>query len=162
MAISYGIDRILELLPHRYPFLLVDKVVEAEEDGSRLVAIKNVTFNEPFFQGHFPGNPIMPGVLHIEAMAQAAGLMFLTALGSRAAADAPATSGEEAYDTILMSVEGARFRRIIRPGDQIRIETTLVSHRARVGKAKGTMMVDGKLATECTMMFMLVPRANAK
>ena len=152
MALSFGIDRIMQLLPHRYPFLLVDKVVEAEEDGSRLVAIKNCTFDEPFFQGHFPGNPIMPGVLHVEAMAQAAGLMFLTAISREEAAQV------KAYDTILMSVEAAKFRRIIRPGDQLRIETKLLSRKSRIGKAGGRILVDGAVATECTMMFMLVPR----
>ncbi|MBR1607980.1 MAG: 3-hydroxyacyl-ACP dehydratase FabZ [Kiritimatiellae bacterium] len=152
--LSYGIDRILQLLPHRYPFLLVDRVLEASEDGSRLVAVKNVTASEPYFQGHFPGNPIMPGVLQIEAMAQAAGLMYM---GS-AAALGPDAAAADSFDTILMSVDGAKFRRIVRPGDQLRIETTLVSRKGRIGKAVGRITVDGNPAAECTMMFMLAPR----
>ena len=101
MPVSYGIDRIQQLLPHRFPFLLVDRVLEAAEDGTHLVAIKNVTFNEPFFQGHFPGNPIMPGVLHIEAIAQACGLMCLSATTT------DATAGVKSYDTILANVAAA-------------------------------------------------------
>ena len=122
---AYGIDTILKLLPHRYPFLLIDRVLEAAEDGSHLVAIKNATFNEPFFQGHFPGQPIMPGVLHLEAIAQACGLMCLLAKT---------------------------------PGDQLRIETTLVHHKGRFGKASGKIIVEDKVATEATLSFMLIPR----
>ncbi len=157
MPSSFGIDRILKLLPHRYPFLLVDRVLEASDDGTHLVAIKNVTMNEPFFQGHFPGNPIMPGVLHIEAMAQTAGLMCLSALEGDRSVEAP-----DGYDTILMGVDGAKFRRMIRPGDQMRIETTLISSKGRIGRARGVITVDGKVATECTMMFMFAPRKADK
>ena len=149
--VSYGIDHILELLPHRYPFLLIDRVLEAADDGSRLVAIKNVTFNEPYFQGHFPNNPIMPGVLHIEAIAQACALMCLSATTE------DVTGGANVYDTILTGVDAAKFRRIIRPGDQIRLETALVHRKGRFGKAHGTMSVDGKVATECDLSFMLIP-----
>ncbi|MBQ6102504.1 MAG: 3-hydroxyacyl-ACP dehydratase FabZ [Kiritimatiellae bacterium] len=154
MPVSYGQKRILELLPHRYPFLLVDKVLEAAEDGTHLVAIKNVTANEPFFQGHFPGNPIMPGVLHVEAIAQACGLMCLSATTE------DATRGAEAYDTILASVENAKFRRKIVPGDQMRIETTLLQHSRNMGKARGVITVDGQVATEATLAFLLVPRKS--
>ncbi len=150
--ISYGIDKILQLLPHRYPFLMIDRVLEAAEDGSRLVAIKNATVNEPFFQGHFPGKPIMPGVLHVEAIAQACGLMCLSA-----ETEDP-TGGATAYDTILTGVENARFRRMIVPGDQLRIETTLIHHKGRFGKASGKILVDGKVATEATLTFVLIPR----
>lgn len=153
---SYGIDRILKLLPHRYPFLLIDKVEDYAEDGSHLVAIKNVTMNEPFFQGHFPGKPIMPGVLHVEAIAQACGLMCLSATTK------DATGGATTYDTILTGIEGARFRRMIIPGDTMRIETTLIMHRTfagqSMGKAKGVVTIDGKLATEATLSFALIPR----
>ena len=148
---SFGIDKILELLPHRYPFLLVDRVLEAADDGSRLVAIKNMTFNEPFFQGHFPGQPIMPGVLQIEAIAQACALMCLSAKTE------DATGGAASYDTILTGVENARFRRMIVPGDQMRIETTLVHHKGRFGKATGRIVVEDKVATEATLSFMLIP-----
>ena len=151
MPVSYGIDRIQQLLPHRYPFLLVDRVLEAAEDGTHLVAIKNVTFNEPFFQGHFPGNPIMPGVLHIEAIAQACGLMCLLAKTE------DATGGATSYDTILTGVENAKFRRMIVPGDQLRIETTLVHHKGHFGKASGKIVVGDKVATEATLSFMLIP-----
>ncbi len=154
MPVSYGIDRIQKLLPHRYPFLLVDRVLEAAEDGSHLVAIKNVTANEPFFQGHFPGNPIMPGVLHVEAIAQACGLMCLSATTE------DITRGAEAYDTILASVENAKFRRKIVPGDQMRIETTLLQHSRNMGKARGVITVDGQVATEATLAFLLVPRKS--
>ena len=154
MPVSYGIDRIQQLLPHRFPFLLVDRVLEAAEDGTHLVAIKNVTFNEPFFQGHFPGNPIMPGVLHIEAIAQACGLMCLSATTT------DATGGVKSYDTILASVEGAKFRRKIVPGDQMRIETTLLQRSRNLGKARGVITVDGQVATEATMSFLLVPRKS--
>ena len=152
MPTSYGIDRIQQLLPHRYPFLLVDRVLEAAEDGRHLVAIKNVTANEPFFQGHFPGNPIMPGVLHVEAIAQACGLMCLSAAAENAGGDV------KNYDTILASVENAKFRRMIVPGDQMRIETTLLQRSRNMGKGKGVVTVDGKVATEATLSFLLVPR----
>lgn len=151
---SYGIDQILKLLPHRYPFLLVDRVLEAAEDGSHLVAIKNMTFNEPFFQGHFPDQPIMPGVLQIEAIAQACALMCLSAKTE------DATGGAASYDTILTGVENARFRRMIVPGDQLRIETALVNHKGRFGKATGKILVDGKVATEISITFMLIPRKS--
>ena len=154
MPAAYGIDRILKLLPHRYPFLLVDRVLEAAEDGKHLVAIKNVTMNEPFFQGHFPGKPILPGVLHVEAIAQACGLMCLSATTE------DATGGANAYDTILASVENAKFRRMIVPGDQMRIETTLLQHSRNMGKAHGVITVDGKVATEATLSFLLVPRKS--
>ena len=150
--LSYGIDKILQLLPHRYQFLLIDRVLEAAEDGSHLVAIKNATFDEPFFQGHFPGKPIMPGVLHVEAIAQACGLMCLSAKTE------DATGGAASYDTILTGVENARFRRMIVPGDQLRIETTLIHHKGRFGKASGRILVDDKVATEATLTFMLIPR----
>ena len=145
-----GIEHIMRLLPHRYPFLLVDKIVEADGVG-RQVAIKNITINEPYFQGHFPDYPVMPGVLQIEAIAQAAGVMALGIMKNR---------GEEIdSDTILMSIDGARFRRIVKPGDQLRIETTVVSHRRNIAKIAGLITVDGEVATEATLMFVLVPKS---
>lgn len=144
---SFGIERILELLPHRFPFLLVDKVLETE-GGTHLVAIKNATFNEPFFQGHFPNFPVMPGVLQIEAIAQAAGLMVLSEMDEM-----------PDFDTILMSVENAKFRKLVVPGDQLRIETKLISRRRVMAKINGVITVNGEVATEATMMFMLVPKA---
>lgn len=152
MSSSYGIDRILKLLPHRYPFLLVDKVLEAADDGRHLVAQKCVTMNEPFFQGHFPGNPVMPGVLLVETIAQACGLMCLSATTE------DATGGADSYDTILMGVDQAKFRRMVVPGDVLRIETWL-THRVRnMGKARGVITVDGKPAAECVLAFLLTPR----
>lgn len=145
---SFGIDRIMELIPHRFPFLLVDKVVETE-GGNHLVAIKNVSMNEPFFQGHFPDYPVMPGVLQIEAIAQAAGLMVLSAAGA-----------VPNYNTFLMSVERAKFRRQVRPGDQLRIETKLEQSRKTMAKVSGVITVDGEVATEATLMFMLAPKGG--
>jgi len=144
-----GIEHVMRLLPHRYPFLLVDKVVEAD-GATRQVAIKNVTINEPFFQGHFPDYPVMPGVLQIEAIAQAAGVMALGIIKNG--------GGDIDFDTILMSIDGAKFRRIVRPGDQLRIETTIVSHRRNIAKIAGVITVDGEIATEATLMFVLVPK----
>ena len=154
-AAPFGIDRILQLLPHRFPFLLVDKVLEASDDGKHLVAQKCVTMNEPFFQGHFPGNPVMPGVLLVETMAQACGLMCLSATTE------DATGGAKVYDTILMGVENAKFRRMVVPGDVLRVETWL-THRVRnMGKARGVVSVDGKTAAECVLSFALTPRKGS-
>ncbi len=144
---SFGIERIMKMLPHRFPFLLVDKVLETE-GGTHLVAIKNVTINEPFFQGHFPGYPVMPGVLQIEMIAQAAGLMVLSAM----------EEGMADFDTILMSVESAKFRRLVQPGDQLRVETKLINRRRTMAKVSGIVTVDGEVATEATMMFLLVTK----
>ncbi len=147
------INGILQMLPHRFPFLLVDRILDT--DGATTIdALKNVTVNEPCFQGHFPGNPIMPGVLHVEAIAQACGLMCLSATTE------DVTRGAEAYDTILASVENAKFRRKIVPGDQMRIETTLLQHSRNMGKARGVITVDGQVATEATLAFLLVPRKS--
>ncbi len=151
MTTSFGIDKIQSLLPHRYPFLLVDKVLEST-DGTHQIAVKNVTMNEPFFQGHFPNYPVMPGVLQIEAIAQAAGIMVLQANESLS------TGG---YNTFLMSVDSAKFRKPVLPGDQLLIETTLISERRSAAKIKGVITVDGKVVTEATLMFMLVPKQNA-
>ncbi|MCL1909715.1 MAG: 3-hydroxyacyl-ACP dehydratase FabZ [Kiritimatiellaeota bacterium] len=145
-----GIERILQLLPHRYPFLLVDKIIESD-GATRQVAIKNVTINEPFFQGHFPGYPVMPGVLQIEVIAQAAGIMAL---------DYNEKNGvKNDFDTILMSIDSAKFRRIVRPGDQLRIETKIISHRRNMAKISGVITVDGETATEATLMFALLPKS---
>ena len=146
---SFGIEQIMKLIPHRYPFLLVDKVLETE-GGKHLVAIKNVTMNEPFFQGHFPGYPVMPGVLQVEMIAQAAGIMVLSEM----------EEGMAEFDTILMSVDNAKFRKLVQPGDQLRIETKLISQRRTMAKVSGSVTVDGIEVTSATMMFMLVPKAR--
>lgn len=140
------IQEILDFLPHRYPFLLLDRVVEFEP-AKRLVAIKNVTINEPFFQGHFPGYPIMPGVLVVEAMAQAGGIIIMHELPDRA---------EKLV--VFTGIERARFRRPVTPGDQLRIEVNVLSFRPRTGRIEGKAFVDGKLACEATLSCHVVPR----
>jgi len=126
-----GIEEIMKVLPHRYPFLLVDKVIEIEE-GKRIVGIKNVTINEPFFQGHFPGHPIMPGVLIIEGMAQVGGMLLMGTV------DDP-----ESKVVYFMSLDNVKFRRPVKPGDQLRCELELVQVRGMVCKMRGVATVDG-------------------
>ena len=133
-------EDILKILPHRYPFLLVDRIVESDFK-SRIVGIKNLTINEPFFQGHFPGHPVMPGVLQLEAMAQVAGVLANRMYKSE---------GSIAY---FISVDEARFRKVLKPGDQLRIEINLLRTRLGMCKFKGTVSVDNELACEAEMMF---------
>ena len=143
------IGEIMKIPPHRYPFLLIDRVVELER-MKRIVALKNVTVNEPFFQGHFPDKPIMPGVLIVEAIAQAGGLLLLTEVPNR--------------DEILMvftGIERARFRRPVVPGDQVRIEVEVRAWRITAARLEGKAYVDGKVAAEATVTCRLVPRAAA-
>lgn len=137
--------QVRKLLPHRYPFLLVDKVIEIEAD-KRITAIKNVTANEPFFNGHFPGAPIMPGVLMIEAMAQTSGLLVLNGFG--------VTERDENEMFFLAGVDEARFKRMVVPGDQLQLEVELVKHRLHLWKFKGTATVNGELA--CSATFMII------
>ena len=140
------IGDILKILPHRYPFLLIDRVVELER-MKRIVALKNVTINEPFFQGHFPEKPIMPGVLIVEAIAQAGGLLLLTEVPNR--------------DEMLMvftGIERARFRRPVLPGDQVRMEVEVRVWRRVAARLEGKAYVDGKVAAEATVTCRLVPR----
>lgn len=143
---TFDIQEILNFLPHRYPFLLIDRIVEFERT-KRLVAIKNVTINEPFFQGHFPGHPIMPGVLVIEAMGQAGGIIMLTEILDR-----------DKKLVVFTSIERAKFRRPVTPGDQLRIEVDVLSFRTRAGRILGKAYVDGKLACEATLTCQVVPR----
>ena len=142
-AVTLDIRDILSVVPHRYPFLLVDRVVRIEP-GTRATAIKNVTINEPFFQGHFPGRPLMPGVLIVECMAQASGLLLY-----QRCADANAIAQ-------LTCVDGARFRRPVVPGDQLRVEVEAVRMGSRVCKVAARATVDGELAAEAVITFMLV------
>lgn len=128
---------IMRLIPHRYPFLLIDRVGEIEA-FHRAVGIKSVTINEPFFPGHFPDHPIMPGVLLIEAMAQTAAVLVVASLGERAA-------GSPVY---FMGIENARFRRPVRPGDQLRLEVVILRSRLGVSKFAGKALVDGQVAAE--------------
>ena len=140
------IQEIMDFLPHRYPFLLIDRVLEFEPQ-KRLVAIKNVTMNEPFFQGHVPGYPIMPGVLIIEAMAQAGALIMLSEIADR-----------KTKLAVFTGIEKAKFRRPITPGDQVRIEVNVLSFRSRAGRIQGLATVDGKLACEATLTCAVVTR----
>jgi 3-hydroxyacyl-[acyl-carrier-protein] dehydratase len=147
---TFAIQEILEFLPHRYPFLLIDRVVEFEPT-KRLVAIKNVTINEPFFQGHFPGHPIMPGVLVVEAMAQAGAIIMLNEIADR-----------DKKLIVFTGIERAKFRQSVTPGDQLRIEVDVLSFRTRAGRIEGKAYIDGKLACEATLTCMVVPRAAEK
>lgn len=138
-----GIEEIMEILPHRYPFLLVDKIVYIEDDR-RVVGIKNVTHDEPFFQGHFPGRPVMPGVLQIEAMAQVAGVLLLR-------------KGERKGKTpFLMGADRVKFRRPVVPGDQLRLEAEVVRVRSRAGHVRTKAYVEGQLVAEAEIKFMLL------
>ncbi len=141
-----SIDQIQGLLPHRYPFLLVDRVLEREE-GQRVVAIKNVTINEPFFQGHYPQTPVMPGVMIVEAMAQVGGL---------AVGGAP----EEGILPLLAAIEKIRFREVVKPGDQLVITATVQAVRAGIVKIAAEARVDGKVVAEGNLTFALLPKED--
>jgi len=143
------IQAIQNILPHRYPFLLVDRILELEPN-KRVVGIKNVSVNEPFFQGHFPGHPIMPGVLVIEAMAQVGGTAFLCD---------PANQGKILY---LAGVDGARFRKPVLPGDQIRFEVDVIFVRSKIGKIAGKAIVDGQVAVEAELTCAIVDNDMSK
>jgi beta-hydroxyacyl-ACP dehydratase FabZ len=134
------IQAIKAILPHRYPFLLVDRIVELEPE--RIVGIKNVTANEPFFQGHFPAFPVMPGVLIVEAMAQVAGVLVMKDLGPQGA-------------VFLASIDQAKFRRPVVPGDQLRIEMKIGKRKATVAKVYGKVTVDGVVVAEAEIMCKL-------
>lgn len=137
---------IQKILPHRYPFLLVDRILEAEP-GKRIVGIKNVTVNEEFFLGHFPGKPVMPGVLIIEAMAQVGGILLLM--------DVPDRESKLLY---FLGIDEARFRRPVVPGDQIRFELEVLKRKATTCKLQGKAFVDGQLVAEAVVMSAMVDR----
>jgi UDP-3-O-[3-hydroxymyristoyl] N-acetylglucosamine deacetylase/3-hydroxyacyl-[acyl-carrier-protein] dehydratase len=140
---SLDIRRVLDTLPHRYPFVMIDRVVQFDGEDA-LVAIKNVTINEPYFMGHFPGQPVMPGVLQVEAMAQAAGILMLRRISSE---------GKVAY---FMSCDKVKFRRAVVPGDQVEIRVRLTKNRGnRIGVADGECRVDGKVVSSAELMFSL-------
>lgn len=145
---TMSIEEIMKLLPHRYPFLLVDRVLECD-DKTKIAVLKNVTMNEPFFQGHFPGAPIMPGVLQLEAMAQAAGILMtrVANLGGMI--------------PFFMAIDNARFRRPVKPGDQLRIEIEMTNIRSRTAKFKGRILVEGQVASEAEMMCMITDQKAA-
>jgi 3-hydroxyacyl-[acyl-carrier-protein] dehydratase len=136
---------IMEYLPHRYPFLLVDRVLELEH-GKRIVAIKNVTINEPYFVGHFPHLPVMPGVLMIEALAQAAGILSFETLGRRSDASSV---------FYFVGIDGARFKRPVVPGDQLRLEVEILRFAKSISKFRGVATVDGAVAAEAELMCTL-------
>jgi 3-hydroxyacyl-[acyl-carrier-protein] dehydratase len=139
------IREILRLMPHRYPILMVDRVLELEP-GVRITAIKNVTVNEPFFQGHFPDHPVMPGVLIIEALAQAAAVLTYVTMK---------TSYPEGTLFLFAGIDGARFKRPVEPGDRLQLEVTMDRIKRGVGKFSGRALVDGDLVCETTMMCAL-------
>ncbi len=142
----YTIEEIMHMLPHRYPFLLVDRL-EVEVPGEKGVGLKNVTMNEEFFQGHFPGNPVMPGVLQIEAMAQTAGALVI--------------SGEPDYQpnqksVLFMSIDGVKFRKPVKPGDQLKMHVEKIKERRNVYVFKGQSMVDGQVVSEAEFTAMII------
>jgi len=137
------IKEILKIIPHRYPFLFIDRVIELE-GYRRAVGIKNVSFNEPYFQGHWPGQPIMPGVLQVEALAQLAGVLLLRRLEN---------TGKVA---VLLAIDSIKFRRPVVPGDQLRLECETLFLKSRTGKVRGQALVDGEMSCETVMKFMLM------
>lgn len=137
---------IQKILPHRYPFLMIDAIVEMER-LKRIVGIKNVSVNEHYFAGHFPGKPVMPGVLIVEAMAQAGGVLLLQEVADR-----------ECKLLYFVAIDNARFRRPVVPGEQLRVEVNVISWRGNFCKLAGTATVDGQLAAEATLMCKMVDR----
>lgn len=144
-VMSVEIGRIVQMIPHRYPFLLVDRVVDLHKNVSA-IGIKNVSINEPFFQGHFPGMPVMPGVLIIESMAQTAAVLVVATLG-------PDFEGKKVY---FMSVDRARFRKPVVPGDRMEVQVRKEQNRGPVWKFSGEAKVDGKLVAEATFAAMII------
>lgn len=140
-------EQILGLLPHRYPFLLIDRVLEVSDD--RVLALKNVTFNEPYFQGHFPGAPVMPGVLQIEAMAQAGGI-----LARRSVAFDPQT-----HVMLFMAIDAVKFRKAVTPGDQLLIEVVPL-RKGKIFKMKGEIKCDGKVVSSAEFLAGLADRSK--
>jgi 3-hydroxyacyl-[acyl-carrier-protein] dehydratase len=139
-----SVNEIMKVLPHRYPFLLVDRIIELEP-GKSATGIKNVSINEPFFQGHFPDQPIMPGVLIVEAMAQVAGVMAFR-------------SGMEGKSVYFMSIDNVKFRRPVVPGDQVKLEIKALKQRGNVWKFSGTASVEGKPVSEAEFTAMVTDR----
>lgn len=139
-----NIEDILKLIPHRYPMALVDRIIDIVP-GQSCVGIKNVTFNEPFFQGHFPGHPVMPGVLIVEAMAQTAGALVVHSVGGLG----------KGHNVYFMSIEDVKFRRVVRPGDQLRMHVTCLKNRGNIWKFASKAYVDDNLTDEATFTAMI-------
>ena len=146
MSLMMDVVKIQSFIPHRFPFLLVDRILSVSE--TEIVALKNVTINEPFFQGHFPGAPVMPGVLIVEALAQAAGVFMGHQLEQQ---------GESMSEKLMyfMSIDGVKFRQIVAPGDQLMLHICLVQKRGTIAKFEAKATVDGKVTTEANFMAML-------
>ena len=142
LAVPLGPEEIKKILPHRYPFLMVDQIIEMHENTA--VGLKNVTINEPFFQGHFPNRPIMPGVLIVEALAQVGGVLILSRSENK---------GKLAY---FVSINNARFRKTVVPGDQLRLEIEVLKVKSKIGIVKGTAKVAGEEVCDSEFMFALV------
>lgn len=142
------IDEIMRILPHRYPFLLVDRIIEVQSD-TKIIGIKNVTVNEPYFQGHFPGAPIMPGVLIIEAMAQLGGAFLLEKEENR-----------ENKLVFFTGIDDARFRQPVRPGDQLRLEVSVLKRRQHTSKMSGEAFVDGQRVAEAKLLSAIVEKSE--
>jgi beta-hydroxyacyl-ACP dehydratase FabZ len=143
-----NINEVMDFLPHRYPFLMIDRILEFEAN-KRIVGLKNVTINEPFFQGHFPGHPIMPGVLLLEAMAQCGGVLALKSIPE-----------EEVKKKVFyfMSIDKAKFRKPVLPGDQVRFELDMIRDRGTIKSFKAVAIVDGAMVAEAEMMAMIVDK----
>ncbi len=144
----FNIELIYKYLPHRYPMLLVDRIVSVSEDGKSCRGLKNVTINEPFFQGHYPGKPIMPGVLILESMAQVGAALFL--------------SKPEYADTVPLigAIDNGKFKRMVVPGDQLIVDVEILWIRGYVGRMKGVATVDGEIAASMEMTFKLAPQVR--